>query len=1149
MRLDRLDLIRYGALADRVLDFRSDAKLHLIYGPNEAGKSSALSAISDLLFGFPRASAHYSFLHDATSLRVGAAITARDGASLAFRRRRGAKNTLLAADDKETTLPDDALAPFLRHLSREVFERAFGLNSERLRAGAATMLKSGGEIGSLLFSAASGLTGLSHLRQSLEGEADGIYAARRSKDRSFYRVLDRHDDARKAEREHELKSSDWKKLTAEAAELEAEIAALQKMRHDTRQSLDRLRRLKTLQPLIVEIDGEEAALERFAHLPPLPAGFEAELDAALTAARAAHEALQAAEAERARLGEELAGCHVDEALLDAFGLIAAAYADKGAYLKARQDLPGVRREVEDFDLKLAQFGRRLGLPDGADEIARHQPADTALAHLQELAAAGRELKRAGQDIRRRLEEEGEALRRIEGGSRSAHAIDPKPYADRLIVLQPEIAELGRLDILRVKAERARSELEEAVSRLSPAIADLDRLLASPLPDAASLSEQRRLIEEAQAVARDAEAKLAGLERERADLAGQLAALTEGGELATRDQVMAARAARDDLLRDVAESAAADRLQALDAAVREADRLADLALSDAERVSRHAQLALRFAALEQQLAPAAVQAQERAAALAARLSDFETLFAASGIVPHGPERMIEWRRSVEALARQREALHLLEDELAALAAQEARLLPALTALADATGLAGAGGLPLPALHRALSRHVGEIGDRWAESRSAEGKRASLSESHAKLEERQAAIRTDAERWQADFDEAAATVGLPPAATIEMAEAALGLWKDLPALLFERENRRRRVRGMERDVAAFEDRLGDLAARVATDLAAVPADSAIGILHGRAMTATADRERHAGLADSVERAEMRLRQRSAEAEEADAVLARLAQMAPQGDDLTLLLQSLREKRDLESRLAAARSRFHLQSEGAAEPQLRDELAAFDRVAADLEIERLAGEDGRQVARYGELTAALAENTRRREALETGVSAERAVFDKLAAEEEARDLARQWVVLKLASAMLAGSMEAYRERQTDPVMLRAGAHFSRLTGGRFSRLVQDYGADDELQLLAERAGGERVPLDGLSEGTGDQLYLALRLAFLEDYSARNEPAPLIVDDIFQTFDDERTAAGLGALAGTADCFQTILFTHEASVVEIARHEVGRGLDLLHL
>jgi len=37
--------------------------------------------------------------------------------------------------------------------------------------------------------------------------------------------------------------------------------------------------------------------------------------------------------------------------------------------------------------------------------------------------------------------------------------------------------------------------------------------------------------------------------------------------------------------------------------------------------------------------------------------------------------------------------------------------------------------------------------------------------------------------------------------------------------------------------------------------------------------------------------------------------------------------------------------------------------------------------------------------------------------------------------------------------------------------------------------------------------------------------------------------------ALAGTCGRFQTILFTHEASVVEIARHEIGKSLDLIHL
>ena len=52
MRFDRLHILRYGALTGRELAFRPDARLHVVFGRNEAGKTSILSAISDLLFGF-----------------------------------------------------------------------------------------------------------------------------------------------------------------------------------------------------------------------------------------------------------------------------------------------------------------------------------------------------------------------------------------------------------------------------------------------------------------------------------------------------------------------------------------------------------------------------------------------------------------------------------------------------------------------------------------------------------------------------------------------------------------------------------------------------------------------------------------------------------------------------------------------------------------------------------------------------------------------------------------------------------------------------------------------------------------------------------------------------------------------------------------
>jgi uncharacterized protein YhaN len=1148
MRFNRLDIIRYGALTDCRLDFRPDAKLHVIYGPNEAGKSSALSAISDLLFGFPRTTSHFNFLHDATTLRIGAEISLRDGNSLNFRRRRGTKNTLLAADEKEAALPEDALSPYLGNLSRDVFERAFGLDSVRLRQGAAAMLQSGGEIGSLLFSAASGLTGLSRLRQSLETEADGIYAQRRSKDRAFYQAYDRYEEARRLERDNELKSGDWKKLIADAAETEARLEALHRERQETKAALDRLNMLKKLEPVLREIDIEEQLLHGFSDLQSVPGGFGERLAEALDARKEGEAALRSTGQDVLRLQDEIQAVKVDAVILDAAGAIMERYAQKGAYLKAKDDISRVRGEVEDFDLRLVQLARKLGMSD-ADAMERGQPTEADLARLRALAVEGRDLKRAHAENRRRLEEEREHLRRLETVETSGRLIDPKPYAQQLAALQPDIAELSRLDGLQVKLSRAQSELAEAAGRLSPAVADLDRLLGVPLPDVATLSEHRRKLGDLQTAARETAAGLAQLETEQAAINRDVAALERGGSLVTRQDIETARALRGEKLRAF-ETSPSGGSQALQAAIREADRLADEALDDAERVSTHARLMLRLGELEPILQHARNRRDEGERFVTQARASFESLFDSTRIAPLEPEQMIEWRRAVEMLAGQRNAANALADELATLRVMEERLAPVLTELAHATGLSGTGSLPVAALARGLSRHIADIAQRWADSRSAEGERQSVADAIVRLEEREADIRRDAERWEATLADAAGTVGLPDGATVEMVEATVEVWKDLPQILTERENRSRRVRGMQRDIAAFEDGLRALVTDLAPDLASFSADAAADVLHDRAIGATSDQQRRKSLHTSLDEARARLARCQSSFDALEIALATLANEASvSSDDLQQLLSRLRERNRLEESVLVCRRRFQEQADGQDEIHVRASLADFDRIGASLEIERLQALDSDQLQRFGALTAQLNENQRQRGALETGASAEYAVFEKHAAEEEARDLARQWVVLKLAAHMLGTSMEAYRERQADPVMKRAGDIFSVLTGGRFSRLVQDYGGDDELQLLAERISGERVPLPGLSEGTGDQLYLALRLAFLEDYSTRNEPAPLIVDDIFQTFDDDRTAAGLNALAGTVGRFQTILFTHEMSVVDIARREIGADLDLIRL
>ncbi len=53
MKLRTLELDKFGAFDNLRLNFRADAKLHVVYGPNEAGKSTALAAVGALLYGVP----------------------------------------------------------------------------------------------------------------------------------------------------------------------------------------------------------------------------------------------------------------------------------------------------------------------------------------------------------------------------------------------------------------------------------------------------------------------------------------------------------------------------------------------------------------------------------------------------------------------------------------------------------------------------------------------------------------------------------------------------------------------------------------------------------------------------------------------------------------------------------------------------------------------------------------------------------------------------------------------------------------------------------------------------------------------------------------------------------------------------------------
>jgi uncharacterized protein YhaN len=127
---------------------------------------------------------------------------------------------------------------------------------------------------------------------------------------------------------------------------------------------------------------------------------------------------------------------------------------------------------------------------------------------------------------------------------------------------------------------------------------------------------------------------------------------------------------------------------------------------------------------------------------------------------------------------------------------------------------------------------------------------------------------------------------------------------------------------------------------------------------------------------------------------------------------------------------------------------------------------------------------------------------------------------------------------------LLARASQIFARLTEGRYDRLEVDETEDGTPYVSARRPDGAECRADRLSEGTLDQLYLALRLAAIETEAQTTEPLPFIGDDLLVNFDDNRAKAALRVLSDFSRVTQVILFTHHDHIAGMAE----AGLASVH-
>jgi len=400
-----------------------------------------------------------------------------------------------------------------------------------------------------------------------------------------------------------------------------------------------------------------------------------------------------------------------------------------------------------------------------------------------------------------------------------------------------------------------------------------------------------------------------------------------------------------------------------------------------------------------------------------------------------------------------------------------------------------------------------------------------------------------QWQQQWGDALDTIGLPPDSLPAEATARIARYVTLEAALTALESCTALMMGHDQTLAAFA---ADVA-RLAADLGEPgPADgpAAVGQVeswHTAVGLAQAAQEQARQLDEDIATLEADIAEARQAEQSAEATLAALCREAGVAD--TSALPEIEVQ--LQARATAATKLDELEASlreqfGKPVEDLVAEAEGREPDALGIELEALALEIAEADAEVWNRHEALITARHRFDAIDGSATAAQALQSQAGAAAEIDTLARRWARVRMADRLLGQVIERWGALHKGPLLERASGTFARITLRSFAGLTTDY-EDDHQHLLGVRPGGGTVRVDGMSQGTRDQLFLALRLATIESHLASRGPFPVIADDLLVQFDDDRALATLEVLQQLSRRTQVLLFTHHRHLAELVK---GRGM-----
>jgi uncharacterized protein YhaN len=1165
MRINRFDLKAFGPFTNRSFAFDSEPPgLHILFGPNEAGKSSSLRALKALLFGFPGQTPD-NFIHNYDQLRVDGCLENQAGEQLCFQRRKKRVGDVM--DEEGNPLEPTVLAPFLSGLETEIFENLYGIDHETLVKGGEEILAQKGEVGKALFAAGAGISSLRELITQLDNEGTDLFKPRGKKP-EINMAVKRYRDLTKAAKDAALSSNVWKDHQKALKAAETERSRLEKERRQKDREQLHLKRLAQAIPELATLKKRKDQLYALGEIISLPCGFARRYEQIRRDIRETRQQLERDTERKTRLVEKQRTISFNRAILDQAERIDDFHQRLGEYRKGQQDRP-------------LREGMRMSLRRDAGTLLERIRPDLTLNEVETLRPV-LIAKRTIHTLSTRYEAIIQQLNQTEKQHRTAE--QELASAEKTLSATPEISEprelqqavkrarkAGNLDAV---LEKGRTEIEQhhdactaELKRLGRWSGDLKTLmeLALPLLETVQRFENRfsRIAEEQRELAKQRKKD----ENDRRQALAEIRKLTFTGEVPSEEDLFCSRAGRDErwhLIRrrwldgeDMTESGRSyvsdlSLAEAYEKDVEWADGIADRLRREADRVATAAAAHARAETLEKKLAEHEKETIVLNRQYKSLEEKWQQVWQPLGITPLSPKEMNGWLAGMDKLRfRVSDMFQKRQDMERSLKQRKAltkMLQDALTNIGETDIPAGETLEPVLVLaETVLERMAGQ--KNMLEQLKTRKENAGKVFQQAMKDHKNA--QEALAEWQNRWRKALTGLGRKEDLFPDEASDLLDTLQSCFDKFKEADDLKKRIKGIDRDADTLEADLKTLLDKIAPELLTLPLDQAILQLRTRLTQARENAalfQKHSeeldALQEDIAAAEKLL-------QGAEKQMAELLQTARCNHpaDVPAVIERHAEYQKLMEKISDSETSLARIAAGMTIEALSEQTAGLDpdelpgRIRAlqsDIE-DRINPEINRISQLIGEEHKVLADMDGNADAAE--------IAEKMQQELAGiRRMTEHYIQVKLAAKILQQEIERYREAHQDPVLKRASACFSTLTLNSFADLRTDVDDRGEPVLVGIRPDEQRLTVDKMSSGTRDQLYLALRIATLEWRLETSEPMPFIIDDILINFDDERSAATLKVLADLSKKNQVILFTHHRRIVEQAKAVESTGTIQIH-